>query len=425
MDAKEFLNKWKIDADSLDMDRLVGDFVDHMKHCLRTHDGSLHMIPSYCSAQAKPVSGETAIVLDAGGTNFRTCLVRFTDQGPVISDFVKSSMPGSKEEVSAEDFFGKIADQVEPFIDKADHIGFCFSYATEITPDLDGKPIFFSKEIKAPQVIGMSLGKSLLAELGRRGHDVASKKVAVVNDTVATLLAGIAGSKGHEYSSYVGFILGTGTNTAYIEQNENIPGMGKEGQQIINVESGCYAISLTELDHRFLQTTKDPSQYQFEKMISGAYLGPLCGSFIRQACQENVFSSGFAASFDGMLDTIEMSRFNENPFDSSTKLGRIATDEKDKQSLHVIIGEVIRRSAKLTAANLASAVIASGKGQDPTRPVLINADGSTFYKTWNLMRYTDFYLYGYLRDKGLHYEFTQIPDSPTLGAAIAALDLKS
>jgi hypothetical protein len=34
----------------------------------------------------------------------------------------------------------------------------------------------FSKEIKAPEVIGKPVGKTLLEELARRGHDVSTRK---------------------------------------------------------------------------------------------------------------------------------------------------------------------------------------------------------------------------------------------------------
>ena len=44
---------------------------------------------------------------------------------------------------------------------------------------------------------------------------------------------------------------------------------------IINVESGNYDLTISPLDRKFFDTTKDPSIYHFEKMISGAYLGAL------------------------------------------------------------------------------------------------------------------------------------------------------
>jgi hexokinase len=65
----------------------------------------------------------------------------------------------------------------------------------------------------------------------------------LLNDTVATLLAGRAETSGRRFDSYIGFILGTGTNTAYVEQNANIKkatDLDPDKSQIVNVESGGF-----------------------------------------------------------------------------------------------------------------------------------------------------------------------------------------
>jgi len=48
------------------------------------------------------------------------------------------------------------------------------------------------------------------------------KHFVLLNDTVATLLAGRAETSGRRFDSYIGFILGTGTNTSYVEHNRSI-----------------------------------------------------------------------------------------------------------------------------------------------------------------------------------------------------------
>ncbi len=386
------------------------------------------MIPSFCSPDANPRPGESVIVIDAGGTNFRTCLVTFgKDLEPSISEFRKSSMPGVEHEVSSKEFFAKIADETEHLIDRSDRIGFCFSYAAQILPDHDGVPLFFSKEIKAPEVIGKHLGKEVLAELGRRGHDVSKKKVLILNDTVATLLAAhTKASRG--YDGCIGFILGTGTNTAYIERNDNITKLSSSDKtgdsQIINVESGCLSLKIGDIDQKFLESTKDPDKYTFEKMISGAYLGPLATMVIRQAVEEGLFSRTFAKRFaeERSITTIGLNAFLEENEDCV--LSRCCDGlEEDYDTLMEIIGSFISRAAKLTAANLASAVLKTDFGKDEDHPVLINADGTTFHKTALLKSCTTEYLDAYLAEKGRRAVITQIDDSPIIGSAIGALTL--
>ena len=426
--VEEFLNRHNLNADEISMDELCDLFLKEMKAGLAGKPSSLAMIPSFCSPDAVPKEGEQVIVIDAGGTNFRTCLVTFDhDLNPMISDFKRCQMPGIDHEVSASEFFSIIADETERLIDRSDRIGFCFSYAATILPDHDGIPECFSKEIKASEVLGKHLGRELLKELASRGHDVSKKKVLILNDTVATLLAAQARNTKGSYDGCIGFILGTGTNTAYIEKMENItkldPSIPRVGSQIINVESGCLNICLGDLDRRFLNTTKDPDLYGFEKMISGVYLGPLAYMIISQAVEEGLFSDSFRKGFSKLkgLNTIEMNDFFKE--ESGDVLGSIATDEEDEDTLSEILGSFIARAAKLTAANLASAVLITDYGKDEDHPVLINADGSTFHLTALLKSYTMEYLDAFLSEKGRRAVITQIENSPTIGSAIGALTL--
>ena len=426
--VEEFLNRHNLNADEISMDELCDLFLKEMKAGLAGKPSSLAMIPSFCSPDAIPKEGEQVIVIDAGGTNFRTCLVTFDhDLNPVITDFRKSRMPGIDREVSAAEFFSIIADETERLIDKSDRIGFCFSYAATILPDHDGIPECFSKEIKASEVLGKHLGRELLKELSSRGHDVSKKKVLILNDTVATLLAAQAKNTKGSYDGCIGFILGTGTNTAYIEKMENItkldPSIPRVGSQIINVESGCLKLCLGDIDRRFLNTTKDPELYGFEKMISGVYLGPLAYLIISQAVEEGLFSDSFKEGFSKLkgLTTIEMNAFFHE--EEGNVLASAATDEADEDTLFEILGSFISRAAKLTAANLASAVLITDFGKDEDHPVLINADGSTFHLTALLKSYTTEYLDAFLAEKGRRAVITQIEDSPTVGSAIGALTL--
>jgi len=426
----DFLDELGVNPDNVHMDNLCDSFTSEMQKGLKGEPSSLAMIAAYIGPDATIVPGEKVIVIDAGGTNLRTCLVTFdTLLKPIITHFKKTSMPGIAKEVSKKEFFSIFADQIEDIIDLSDKIGFCFSYAATITSDHDGTPIAFSKEIKAPEVIGVKVGASLLDELASRGFSVAHKKVAVVNDTVATLLAGLAEGATKHYDSYVGFILGTGTNTAYFEQTQyitKIPHLAP-GSMVINVESGNFAGPRGKADELFCNTTKNPAIYHFEKMISGAYLGAFASFLIHKAMDQHLFSQDFCTRFikEGDVNTTEMSHYLEMPFNLDYKLVRcVENNEEDALTLYTIIDTVIQRAGKQTAANLASTILKSGAGLDPRRPVCINADGTTFYKTAHLEKYTHFYLEQFLRQKHHRsFDFVCIDNSPTIGAAIAALSL--
>jgi hexokinase len=120
-----------------------------------------------------------------------------------------------------------------------------------------------------------------------------------------------------------------------------------------------------------------------------------------------------------------MSNYLEMPFNSEYALVRCTEGNEDDQlALWIIIDSLIAKAAKLTAANLSAAVLKSGMGRDPRRPVCINADGTTFYKTESLKKYTEYYLHQYLQlEYGRYVTLVKVEDSPTIGAAIAGLSI--
>jgi hexokinase len=153
---------------------------------------------------------------------------------------------------------------------------------------------------------------------------------------------------------------------------------------VITVESGNFDCPRGKADELFCNTTKNPAIYHFEKMISGAYLGSFASFLIHRAMDEHLFSPDFCTRFrkEGDVNTTEMSHYLEMPFNSDYKLVRCVHDRRDDAlTLYAIIDAVIERAGKQTAANLASTILKSGAGLDPRRPVCINADGTTFYKT--------------------------------------------
>ena len=391
--VQDFLTRHMISPSCFDIDKITKGIIDEMDRGLNGQKSSLPMIDSFCSDSFKLKSNTNVIVIDAGGTNLRTCLVHFDENlEPVIEDFRKTSMPGTNGEVSAKQFFGKLADECERFITKADRIGFCFSYEAKIMPDHDGYPVLMSKEVKAPEIIGKHLGKELLAELSSRGYDVKNKKVIILNDTVTTLLAGLCKTEKVNCEGCIGFILGTGTNTAYPENGT-----------IINVESGGYDYAPGDIDKTFIAKTELPDYHHFEKLISGAYLGPLALEILKCAKNEGVVDIDLPQSLGtkAMSDGIDEKTFDSDVID--------------------ILETFIERTALFTAANLSAAVIKSGYGKN--KPVLINADGTTFYKTGNLGKQAMAYTKDYLASKGLKAEFILIENSPTIGSAIGALSL--
>ena len=103
--------------------------LDDMHKGLKKEKSDQDMIRTFSNPPESSAKGKSVIVIDAGGTNFRSCLVTFDVNGnPVISEMEKTKMPGVEKELSKKEFFEQFAKNLEHLKNKADRIGFCFSY---------------------------------------------------------------------------------------------------------------------------------------------------------------------------------------------------------------------------------------------------------------------------------------------------------
>ena len=420
----DFLRLHKLRACDIDMENLVNVFTEEMNRGLEGKESSLRMIPTYIEADNEFLTEVPVLAIDAGGTNFRTVLFRFSRNGqPEPGEIYSYRMPGLEKEVSAGEFFDTIAGYIKPLADKSERIGFCFSYPTEILPDRDGRLIQFCKEVQAPGVVGQLIGRTLLETLG-----TPDKQIVLLNDTVATLLAGKSSSFGRSYDSFIGYILGTGTNTCYIDHNSNIlknKNLRQDGSQIINVESGNFSrASRSDLDLVFDSTTGNPGNYTFEKMFSGGYFGGLCLTVLKAAAGEGLFSRG---STDLINEVSSLTSEQANSFvagldQGDNPLNDCFREKHDAETCSQIIDNLIDRAAKLVAANLAAVVLKTGKGRSAGSPILITVEGTTFYRLHNLKERFEGYFSDYLSGERKRYvEFTEVARSSLIGAALAAL----
>ena len=412
----------------IDFNQTIDSFMSEMKNGLSGKKSSLDMIATYIEVGLEVPTNKPVIVIDAGGTNFRVAVVRFDEQKkPVITNMSLYKMPGVEKEIGKVDFFKTMAGYLRDVVSASSNIGFCFSYPVGMLPYKDGKLIRFSKEIKAKEVIGELIGENLnraLVSIGLAG----GKHIVLLNDTVVTLLAGI-GYKNRIYSSYVGFILGTGTNVCYIEKNSNIKKLktlDKSKSQIINVESGNFnKIKQGKIDVSFDKKTINPKVQTFEKMISGAYLGPLFLENIHKACDAKLFSKDVSNALQGItsLDTIDMNAFMVFPY-GNDNLANICKQGKieDTLTLYYLADHLVERAAKLAAIDLSAMAIKSETGFDPTKPICIVAEGTTFYQMKTLKSRVDFYLKQYLENKmGIYYDIISVDNATLIGSAIAGL----
>ena len=148
-----------------------------------------------------------------------------TGKGEDLFDFFAASIV---------DFFVENGIQQDSFR----QLGFTFSFPCKQFNIKNAYLIQWTKGFNTSGVEGQDIGKLLQDALTRQGLSV--EVTAIVNDTVGALIA-------HSYadpSTYIGAIIGTGTNAAYLERIEEIPKWEgpnpSTGEMIVNMEWGAF-----------------------------------------------------------------------------------------------------------------------------------------------------------------------------------------
>lgn len=432
--VKAFLAKYHMDYERINLDDVCDSFVKAMSDGLEGRPSSLAMLPTYIRMDNHVPLNEKVIVIDAGGTNLRIALVWFDDNSkPVIDSLSLYKMPGSETPVSREKFYTIIAGYLKPYLQKSKKIGFCFSYPAQIQSNRDGRVLALSKELIVQGIEGEMIGEGLLNTIRSMGYPE-ERKIVILNDTVACLLSGVFANANRVFDSYIGLIVGTGTNTCYVEKTSAVKKVSidtPDTTMLINIESGGYGEAPRgQIDSEVDSKTKNPGFDKFEKMISGQYQGMMLSTVLIHAIEDGLFSHQIPAS---KIKTIyigakDLDEFLYYPYDNNRNLLRflalngIKATERDRLVLYHLIDELIERISIFLIANISAIMSKTGTGTNPCRPVCVTADGSTFYKSKMLRDKLAYHIKTYLNEKkGRYCEFAKAESGNLVGTAVAGL----
>ena len=231
-------------------------------------ESSLKCLPSFLPRPSGQESGDY-LALDFGGSNVRAMTVRLSGGQADILRMKKMSLRrvGSLDytsgEVEAKDLFGIIADLILAVAPDGENIalGHTFSFPAEQLSVGEARLIKWTKEFAVEGVVGEQVNQLLSEAFARRGVDRV-RPVAIINDTVGTLLA----SAYRAPDTTIGSICGTGHNTAAVLPD----GM------IYNLESGNFdGLPVTQYDFALDRASLAPNEQRLEKMSAGHYLGKI------------------------------------------------------------------------------------------------------------------------------------------------------
>lgn len=415
--VEQFLQKHNQSTNNIDVSKMVALVMEEMRQGLRQNDATIPMIPTYLQNIGRDkIKPGKRLLIDAGGTNFRSAVGHFDENGNVqIERLQKTKMPASDEFMTKEQFYNKIAQNVANLVDDCVDVGFCFSYQVDMQSNMDGRVVMFSKEVKAPEVVGTFVGAETLSAI--KAFSPTERKIVILNDTVATLLGGMALSQ-KQYSAYVGYIFGTGTNLCYIEDTQNITKVKglPQGKMLINTEmGGTTSFTQGDFDKIVANATANPTTQLFEKMSSGKYLADVIAQAFTFGADEGLFDQPLT------LVPFELKDVSAFLNGETNSVHNIFASDADRAKAREICLNLIDRSAKMGAIMNASAVLMSC--QDKSTPVAIVAEGTTFNKLPTFRDNFEKYLKQIFAPHGITFDILQGEELNLVGTLMATMAL--
>ncbi|XP_037945280.1 hexokinase type 2-like [Teleopsis dalmanni] len=341
------------------------------------------------------------LALDLGGSNFRVLLV--TLKGNYDSEQVSVTYPIHSDLMigTAEELFDYIASCLENFVklhnieDDKLYLGFTFSFPCTQINLTQAILRRWTKGFQVAGVVDEDISVLLKDAIDRRGT-LNIEPVAIVNDTVGTLIS----CAYFNNQCRIGLIVGTGCNACYLEHVKCIERMDAQYREkknmIINTEWGAFGeggdleFIRTDYDKQVDDTSPNPKEQIFEKMVAGMYLGKLVGYMTVRAINEsyilveNEEKHKIVDVLEKDPDVFETYRISQIECDLSTELKSIQTimrelfevtfiSHDDCLNFKHICESVTRRSATLVAVNISALI---NKINEPR--VVVAVDGSLF-----------------------------------------------
>ncbi|XP_020830806.1 hexokinase-1 isoform X2 [Phascolarctos cinereus] len=359
---------------------------------------SVKMLPTFVRSIPDGSEKGDFIALDLGGSSFRILRVQVSHEKNQTVQ-MESEVYETPENImngSGTQLFDHVAECLGDFMEKKNikdknlPVGFTFSFPCRQTKIDEAVLITWTKRFKASGVEGSDVVQLLSKAIKKRG-DYEANIVAVVNDTVGTMMTCAFDDQQCE----VGLIIGTGTNACYMEEMRHIDVVeGDEGRMCINTEWGAFGDDgslndfRTEFDKEIDRGSLNPGKQLFEKMVSGMYMGELVRLIIVKMAKGGLLFEGRITPellTRGKFETKNVSAIEktkeglQRAQEILTNLG-LEPSPEDCISVQHVCAIVSHRSANLVAALLAGILARLKENKGTTRlRTTVGVDG-TLYK---------------------------------------------
>lgn len=359
---------------------------------------TVKMLPTYVCGTPDGTEKGKYLALDLGGTNFRVLLVKIrSGRRRSVRMYNKIfAIPLEIMQGTGEELFDHIVQCIADFLEYMGikgarlPLGFTFSFPCRQASIDKGTLVGWTKGFKATDCEGEDV-VDMLREAIRRRNEFDLDIVAVVNDTVGTMM-----TCGYEDPNCeIGLIAGTGSNVCYMEDMKNIEIVdGNEGKMCINTEwggfgdNGCIDNIRTKYDKEVDEGSLNAGKQRYEKMTSGMYLGEIVRQILIDLTKQGLLFRGQISESlrkRGIFETKFLSQIESDRLallQVRRILQQLGLDSTCDDSIIVkeVCGAVSRRAAQLCGAGLAAIVEKKRENRGAEHlQITVGVDG-TLYK---------------------------------------------
>lgn len=395
------------------------------------------MIPSF--VQSLPDGKETGsfLALDLGGTNFRVLHVTLRAGKKPEIDSQIYKVPESVRTGTGEMLFDHIALCMAEFLKRIGKeeaklpVGFTFSFPCHQTEIDSAKLITWTKGFSAEGVEGRDVVTLLREAIDRRG-DITVTIIAVVNDTVGTMMSCSYGDP----DCVVGLIVGTGSNCCYMEKMSNIEVLeSNDGDMCINMEWGAFGDDgilddiRNEYDTDIDEHSLNRGKQHYEKMISGMYLGEIVRLVLCELTKQHVLFDGVGSDAlftRGRFETAYLTQIESevpngfNALQNVLDVLDLGAIRSDCEVVQQVCEAVSARAANLCAAGIA-AIARKIKANHPDKEnlsITVGVDGTVYKKHPNFSKNMALKVKELTSNDGVNVKFSLSYDGSGKGAAL-------
>lgn len=367
-----------------------------------TEKRMLKMLKTYVIMDTDKVLADEYLSIDVGGSNIRISKLKVSEDNISIEKMIKIPLRTklinyTSNKYTLKQLFIMTLKKMRPFLDKDKlyTIAATVSFGLESAGKTKAKIIELSKGFELSDTLGEDIYEILTEAIEELKLKIIPS--LIVNDCVATLATG----KFYNPNADIAFIVGTGHNGCFIDEN----------REIINIESAGFNkdLPLTVYDKKYLDKIPKEAENLFEVLIGGKYIGGLADVIFKYLVEKGLIKECKEITTESLVKVLN----KENVLKYSAE---------QKEVIEEIAKVLFERSAKFIVAEMVSILMFIDKELESKHTIIF--DGSVYEKCEFFRDEISKNIDSFFMESASKISHKLIKDASSLGPAIISASCK-